>query len=843
MLSASLLLLTGVAALVAGPESRTLTATRTATAPTIDGDLSDAVWSKAAPSVGFRQQTPRENQPESGRTEVRLLYDDDALYFAFHCQDPEPSGVAAHFTRRDTDALSDAVMIDLDTEGDHERAFHFEVSAAGVQRDAIRTGDSALAFEWDAVWTSAVRLTSDGWAAEVAIPYTALRYSNNRQPDWRVELRRFTARTNELDMWVFVPLEAQGEMQRYGRVDGLSDLPKVHGIVLQPFVTTNLQSRRAPPQDGVPTGTSFAPGLGLDAQVGLTPGLTLSATVLPDFGQVEADPATLNLTKFELHLTERRPFFLEGADLFSLNDASGNPLGTQLFYSRRLGARPADAYLPAGANVLDAPDVTTLWSATKLTGRIGDRLTVALLDGVAASESARIQLSDGSSARQGVAPLTNFFVGRLRMALIGNLTAGLSLTSVARQESPGSIGLAGICPDGNPPSVSGRCTHDAQTVAADLSWQTADGGWVAAGTVYGSRIAGGPARAYADGSTIASGDRDLGGRLELVKSAGNIVGAASYEAAGPKLDLNDAGYLRQQNFHQIYGRLGGRVFDRGTLQDASLQFETWLTNSWDGVPLGRYFQLTENTDWKDRWNLGAQVALSLRAFDNRDVGDGTVTERPANLGGSAWVSSNFTKPLSFWVWAGYHNNWHGTSMSAGPGVNARLGERVSLSLSTTVSSNTGDPRYVTTLGSGPERRIVLGAQDSVSASSTLRSTFTFSNTMTLQAYAQLFFASVRYTDLFSAAARGDRPTVLLDALTPAGGDPHQYDSRDAVLNLNLLFRWEYRPGSVLYLVYTRAHEGGDAPLLGTARTFDWSALGKGAITDTFLAKLSYYWGG
>jgi hypothetical protein len=845
---APLLLLTSLA--VGGTTSPTMRAQRVAGGIQIDGDLSEAAWLQATPAREFRQRSPNDGSIPENQTEVRILYDDDALYFGFSCADSEPGRIVANLTRRDGDAGSDGMVIDLDTEGDHARAFHFEVSAAGVQRDGIRTGDYAIAWEWNAVWRSAARIGPRGWSAEVAIPFSVLRTSKPTQPDFRVQFRRVIARRDEWQMWVYYPRTEQGEMQRYGRILGLENLPVSRGIVLEPFVTGRVRSRRAPADLGLETGVDGRFGAGLDARFGLTPGLTLSTTILPDFGQVEADPATLNLSRFELRLTERRPFFLENADLFSLSDAWGNALSTQLFYSRRLGATPPDAALPGGATVRSSPEGTRIWGAAKLTGRIGSRLTVALLEGLTADENAELRLRDGSIVKEQVRPLSNYLVGRLQAPLGGGLTAGVTATNVLRREGANRLGREGVCPGDIAPGADGRCTNDALALSADLKWRSDNGGWVATGAVYGSQLRDGPVRTYSDGNVNRPGDVGFGGRVELLKSSGHLLGGLVYDAAGAKLDLNDAGYLRGQNFHVLYSRLGWRVLNSGRIQSSTTSVESWLTNSWDGVATGRYAQVAHSTTWTNLWGIGGNVGRSFPTYDNRDVGDGTLTQRPATVNAGLWGNTNTTKSFSMGFWSWIQSTWRSGGGGFGSWVNARPGTRVNLSLDAWCSVNDGDPRYVASSGAGGERRITMGLQRSTSASTTFRSTFTFTPTMTLQTYTQLFFSSVHYTELLSASLSGARPTVLLDALGPAAGEATAYDSRNAVLNLNVLFRWEYRPGSVLSVVYTRAHRGGDVPMPLSqngvplqAQSFDWKALSRSPVEDAFLAKISYYWGG
>ncbi|HYV46212.1 MAG TPA: DUF5916 domain-containing protein [Myxococcaceae bacterium] len=405
----------------------------------------------------------------------------------------------ARLTRRDRDVGSDSVQVDLDSRGDHREAFHFEVSAAGVQRDAIRTGDQALNFDWDAVWTSAVRVDAEGWTVELAIPLTVLRFKEHAEADWRIQARRLIARPNELDAIAFIPRAEHGELSRYLAIDGLAGLPAPRGLELVPFALAQLRQR------GTPAVLDWAPGVGLDARYGLTAGLSLDGTVLPDFAQVEADQAVLNLTTFEVQFPEKRPFFLEGAELFSLQDVFGDPLSTQLFYSRRLGAPAPEVEAPDGFTVASAPARIGLWGAVKVAGKVNDALSLALVDGVTAAERAKLIDPAGDEVLEGIAAPSNFFAGRAQLELPAGWRAGLTLSDARRAEGASSLGLAGICLDGAAAGADGRCTHDATALQEQERIARGEGKPVCAEGAHGRDSSGTTARRRGT-------DRGCGGR-------------------------------------------------------------------------------------------------------------------------------------------------------------------------------------------------------------------------------------------------------------------------------------------------------------------------------------------
>src|SRR5437868_6097134 len=376
----------------------------------------------------------------------------------------------------------------------------------------------------------------------MALPLGELRYKAANKDAWRMEIRRFIARRSEIDQWIYISRLESGEMLRYGQLVGLSDLPSSHAWHLAPFVVARARHRSSPPELQLPQGTDSTLSGGLDARYNIASNLTLAATLLPDFGQVEADQVRLNLTTFELRYPEKRPFFLEGSDLFTVVNMLGYPTNPQLAYSRRIGAATPDPALP-GTTVVDSPGRAgaQILGAGKLTGRIGEKLNVAVLDSVTAAESATIADAKGMKSSGRVAPATNFFISRLRSDLSDSFIGSAMLTSVLRKEPRDSLGIESLCPNGKARAVDRRCTHDATAAELDLRYASPDGEWVAFGSILGSLMSGGPARTLPDGTIIGPGDAGLGWQVQAAKAGGHWTTYLFYNAFSPRLDINDAG--------------------------------------------------------------------------------------------------------------------------------------------------------------------------------------------------------------------------------------------------------------------------------------------------------------
>ncbi len=345
-------------AAIAGDNPCVLNAVRIQEAPVIDGILSEAVWKLASPATALTQRDPQEGMPASEQSDIRVLYDDKALYFGMMLHDSLPGGIVARLTRRDDEIESDYASIRIDSYHDHQTCFEFTFNAAGVKTDIIQydDGDREDA-AWDPVWDVETRITDQGWTAEVKIPFAALRYpplGPGEEQSWGINLIRYISRKQETDRWAFTRKSEGGFISRFGHLQGLRDLPPPRTLEILPFILGRQQWN--PPS--MPSATSSELSGGIDLKLGLASNFMLDATVNPDFGQVEADPAVLNLTTYETFYPEKRPFFVEGTQILHFG-TFGDEAGPGMFYSRRIGrALNADEIpVPAGSRLLEAPCV------------------------------------------------------------------------------------------------------------------------------------------------------------------------------------------------------------------------------------------------------------------------------------------------------------------------------------------------------------------------------------------------------------------------------------------------------------------------------------------------------
>src|SRR5438067_2717173 len=391
-------------------QPRIMRASRRTSAISIDGILDEAAWAAATPSADFTQSYPKVGAKPTDPTEVRVLYDDAALYVGVRMFDCHPDSIAAQLARRDASGIySDWLHVMVDSYRDRRTSFRFSVNPRGVQKDVLEFDDrNGEDLNWDAVWQVATRIDSLGWTAEYRIPLSQLRFGGAQKGGervWGFQVMRDIARRNERDSWSPWKTTDPGFVSLEGDLTGLVDVPQPSRLEVLPYVSTKLTRAPGDPANPFYKANDAQPSAGADLKYGLPGGLTLTATVNPDFGQVEADPAEVNLSAFETFFPEKRPFFIEGSQLLRGNGAS-------YFYSRRIGARPRGR---ASGSFVDYPNASTILGAAKVTGNLRSGTSVGLLAAVTDREYARtFDLTGNRFGKTLVAPMTEYGVSRIQ---------------------------------------------------------------------------------------------------------------------------------------------------------------------------------------------------------------------------------------------------------------------------------------------------------------------------------------------------------------------------------------------------------------------------------------------
>lgn len=822
-----------------------LRAARTLNPPNLDGRLDDAVWKNAPSSVAFTQKFPTAGSPPTEPTAVRVLYDDHALYIGIDCTQ-RLAPVVQRLSRRDRAVEADTLTVSLDTRRDRTTAFEFSVNAAGVLGDSIRYNDTDVSEDWDEIWDARAAKTASGWSAELMIPLRVLRFDQLPIQDWGLQIRRYVSQRQETDEWAFIPRDAAGEVSRYGRLVGLERLRHGGRLELRPSLALRLRWL-----DGDPAGTqpSFGWAMGLDLKLRLTQNLIFDLALNPDFGQVEADQVVLNLTNYETFYPEKRPFFLEGIDTLR------TPL--QLFYTRRVGRAPVAPSLrseaPHRESPLKEPEPTTIYAAGKLLGTLGRRLTIGAFSALSDKNQIPIQTAAQRPEFRVAEPLKIQSVLRLKLALGSNAHIGFVGTALAHFEQAGDAPLLGgaasgsaekWCASGEAVAAQSSCFHDAYVAALDGRWRSRGGDYVLNAQLLLSAISGGPPRQLSDGTRVGSGDIDTGAYLQFAKEGGeHFLFNVDAQVFGRRLDFNDLGYMRRQNEIRLSASVEYRTLKPWwkTLETHTF-FDFGERENLNGLNLARSFQLGSFWILRNFWRIYATTYYRGAYFDDREVGDGTALERADVAGLDLSVASDSRRRVSGELWVQGQRTGSGYNFAAEGTLTLRPVSSLELQLLPQMYFSFGEPRYI---GSGSqENELHLGRLQASSIGATARATYAFTTRLTVQVYGQLLLAVRHYDSFFSYRRPLDeaRPAIRLSELMPAAAPRENPDSSDPVLNVSAILRWEYLPGSALFVVYSRSQGATGTYQPGGAAVLDLGILSRRTGSEALLLKWSHWYG-
>jgi len=860
----------------------------------LDGRLDDVAWRAVTPLGGFTQSQPNEGQPATQRTEIRFLFGTDALYIGARMYDTEgPAGVRTQLARRDAflDA-SDYIQVIFDTFHDHLGRVAFMVNPSGVKSDSYGPNGANLDNSWDAVWDVATRIDSLGWTAEFRIPFAQLRFPRDSVQTWGLQVWRMEMRLNELSSWAFWRLNEVGGPPRFGHLEGLHIARGPGKAEFLPYVVG-----RSTNDPSVAAGNPFRRSREYDARVGadfkylLASNLTLTGTVNPDFGQVEVDPAVVNLTAFETYFQERRPFFVEGGGLFDFGGMNcffcSNVSSPDLFYSRRIGRQPQggwNAYAPRldtatgrsyAVQYADIPENTQILGAAKVTGSLAPGWTLATLDALTARENAAVQDSLGRRTAQ-VEPFTNYFVGRLSHDVGGGGYVRGMVTSVVRD-----LGTS-------PLRVQLNSHAEAAGVETNLWWGRRTYRFM--GNLNFTQIAGDPqailraqrssARYFqrpdrrngSNGLFTNAYDPSLDalrgyaayGRVS--KEGGNWLWELSSMVKSPGFEANDVGFISQVDRIFMHGNLG-RQFTTPTRFARQMAFLLGGQQAYNfsGDLVDRQAQLFSQFTFHNYWDVTAFVIFSFPRVDDQATRGGPVIGRAGGFNTFVQVSTDRRKPVALGSQPVFGCRdgvcWASANLSA----TLRPASNVSVSFGPYFSDDRTASWYVTSAADPTAtamfgRRYVFGQLRQRTFAMDTRLNVTFTPTLTLELFLQPLIASASYSKLHEY----DRPRTLQrttygvngggltpvpggytidpDGAGPAGsftiGNP---DFNYRSLRGNAVIRWEFKPGSTLFLVWTQSRED-----MASVDDFELGRDLRGLVgtrpTNIFLVKMSYWLG-
>jgi hypothetical protein len=827
----------------------------------VDGRLDEAVWQAPSVVTDFVQFEPHEGQPATQRTEVRIAYDADALYVGARMYDSLGArGVRTRLARRDASTEADYIELVFDTYHDHTGRTVFNVNPSGVKLDMGQA--SAFADpSWDPVWSAGTHIDSLGWSAELRIPFSQLRFPRDSVQTWGLQVWRYVQRLNERSMWSPWRRGQSGGPPLYGHLEGLR-APRNRGrMELVPYALSRARYV-TPVQPGSPftSGEEYDLRVGADLKYQLSSTFTLDATINPDFGQVEVDPASVNLSAFETFYAEKRPFFVEGSGLFGFGEfwcinCSSDTGGNTLFYSRRIGRAPQGVVTRGDALYVESPENSTILAAAKVTGRTAGGLQVGVLDAVTGAGRALVLDTAGNRLTEEVEPASNYLVGRVRRNFRqGNATVGAIATSVVRrfdsndleQLLPGHAEVVGVDWEA---WWKNRTYH----LLGDLAVSNVSGDPLAVQRLQRSsaryfqrpdRASGGNGLFSDLLDTDATALRGYGGYLRMAKDAGDWrwEGAVSYRSPG--FEVNDASFLTRADYVWTLANVA-REWSTPTRY-----FRNWTAivggqqeHNYDGDRTAAQVHLFTGGQLLNYWNVALYTELHPETSDDRLTRGGPVVRTPAAYLLHGRLDTDARKRVVFSTSQSYSNDQDGgvsyvadvsVRIKPAPNVQLTLGPQYTFDRATTqFVARFADSTATNFLG----QRAVFAYLDQNVFSMTTRLNWTFTPTLSLELFAQPFvfagdysrfreFTGTRTTE--TAEYGVDVGTLCFD---PAGNQytadpngncavaaqrsPQAFSFGNPDLNVrslrgNAVLRWEYRPGSTLFFVWQQQRAGGEA---------------------------------
>jgi hypothetical protein len=759
---------------VAGDPPRSVTAVRVETPPVVDGRLNEEVWSRAAPATDFIQREPFDGHPATERTEARVLHDAEALYVGVVCFDSRPDGIVAPLARRDDEVPSDWASVRIDADLDRLTAYEFSFNPAGVKVDILQFDDGEEEDEsWDAVWELQVSRGEFGWSAELRIPFGMLRYpqaeDDSTEQIWGINFTRYISRLNESSRWAHHPKSEGGFVSRFGQLRGLRGLPRTRKLELLPFGLA--EHRHAPGSATVAPVHRARFDAGVDLKYGVGTNLTLDMTVRPDFGQVEADPAVLNLSTIETFYPERRPFFIEGSPISSFPTFGG---GSGLFYTRRIGRAidPDEVDTPDASKVDDVAPAVGILGAAKLTGRTDGGLSLGALQAVTKREFATLVDSTGSRSETLVEPLASYTVVRMRQEVAALSTVGGIVTAVLKEHRRPGL-----------------------TAGADWSLRVGDNAYLLDGFLAGSNTTDG------DGREISG----TAGRIKLERIAAlHWLWELQTDFTTPQYNINDVGFFRRPDDYGLMARVTYKEDTPGSAyQNYAVSLSLHHRANFAGANLHREARLSTFWVFANYWELSANAGFDWGEFDDRETRGNGLYDRPGAGSATAYLYTDDREPVS--VKAGQRIGWDDLrkkSTATEFGVELRPTGWLQLEVEAEYQRTRDQEAWVENVDLTGGTASIFGDRSTSQIDVQMRGTMVFTRDLTLQVYGQLFVAKGVYAN-------------YRRLLSPSSFEPYPYSGSADFMSQsiigNVVLRWEYRTGSTLYLVWSHAKESGDAP--------------------------------
>lgn len=860
-------------------DRRIVTARRLDKQLTIDGVLSEPQYQHPGES-NFLQKDPDEGKPSRHRTEVWVHYDDAALYVSAKLYDTAPDSIVSKLGRRDVFLSSDWFYVGIDSYNDKRSGFFFGVYPSGSVVDGTLYNDSWDDNSWDAIWEVATAVDAEGWNVEMRIPYSQLRFPKLDEYVWGINFARNIDRYAEESQWSLVKKGTGVWVSGFGELHGIRDINPPARLEILPYIASSAEALVDEPGNPFRNNIDLFGRAGADIKVGLGSNLTLNTTINPDFGQVEVDPAVVNLTQFETFFQEKRPFFIEGSDYFSFGFGGannnwgfnwGNPM---FFYSRRVGREPQGGVPRDDYSYSSRPRNTTILGAAKLTGRVAEGWSLASMHALTQREFARTD-SNGIRFDDVVEPLAYYGVARsLREFDNGRSAIGLIGTATIR--------------DLNKNYLQDHFNRRAFSLGID-GWTHLDSSktWVLTGWVAGSRIEASsprivsrqrsPLRYYQrpdqDYVAVDSSAQSLSGyatRWALNSQKGNFRLNAAIGAVSPGFETNDLGFQFRGDLINGHVVAGYQWYEPdGIFRRKGLNAATYRSYNYGGQRTGEGYFLFTNYQLMNYWGGNVNLFFNPAYLDVRSTrgGPAMMTTRSYSFYLGMYTDQRKDITIDLDVEAGRSESG-GNRMFVSPGVEWKPTSGISLRFSPSYVHDItnaqwvtryDDPAAVHTFGA----RYIFGKLDQHELSGVFRLNWTFSPTLSLQVYVQPLisvgsyseFKELRQPSTYTFTMYGADGTAIQTVQNADGSTSYKVDPdgngplsdftfSNPDFNYksfrgNAILRWEYMPGSTLYFAWTHGRVDERHP--GDLRLGrDVGDLFRNEPDNVFMIKISYW---
>lgn len=831
----------------------------------IDGEDTDESWGKAQWQSGFIQHEPYEGREPTRETSFKIMYDDNNLYVLIRCWD-DPDSIQRRLTRRD-DQDGDLVGIQIDSYNDKRTAFTFIISAAGVKTDFLLSEDGQSEdLTWDPIWYAATTIDKDGWLAEMRIPLSQLRFGRDNEQHWGLQLRRYLYRRQELSLWQHIPKDAPGWVHLFGELQGVRGIKPKRQIEIAPYAVASAERYQAEEGNPFQKGEGANINGGVDGKIGITNNMIMDFTINPDFGQVEADPSEVNLTAFETYYTEKRPFFIEGKNIFNFPISGIGSSDENLFYSRRIGRVPERDIDLAGNTYADVPSYTKILGASKITGKTPQGLSLGILESVTRQEDATID-SAGIRHNEPVEPLSNYFVTRVQQDLQqGSTILGGIFTAVNR---------------GIHSTLLNFLPTSAYTGGADFTKYWREKKYHFTGKFLFSSVRGNknallkiqtssahyfqrPDMDYVRFDSSRTSLSGHAGFVEVGKDGGGHwrwTGSVTWKSPG--FETNDIGYI--QTTDEIYQSmwLAYRIWEPFSIfRWLNLNLNQWSQFNFGLINTLNGYNINTKTQFKNYWDLSLGVTVQGMDKSPYMLRGGSSFKIPSTSYIFLYLNTDERKKLSFELDGtnriGAFHWLRQTDLTFT--INYRPVKMIQVSFVPGYNYTNKELQYVSQFDSPFGKRYIFADIHQQILSMSVRLNLSLTPNMTLQYWGQPFIAAgkySRYKYITNPCAESyyDRYHLLTsdeiqfdpgealwkvdedhDALTDYSFGNPDFNVRE--YKSNLVFRWEYVPGCTLYLVWSQTRD--DSVENGVLKPADdFHDLFSVVPHNVWLIKLSY----